>query len=200
MRKSIIRCLLAALATLPLGVAQAGDPEAGKKLVAACGGCHGATGVSKIPAMPSIAGFDPAYFVDDMLAFKHGDMESPMMVPFAKPYSREQMEDMAAFYAQQDWVPAPQKFDPAKAEKGKKLHEQYCGMCHMDGGSMAAAREWSMAPLAGQWTPYLRTTIKAFLAGKRAMTDGKPPRLRAFAQNEGDAGMDALMDYYASQQ
>lgn len=200
MRKFIIRCLLSVMAALPLGAAQAGDPEAGKKLVAACGGCHGATGVSKIPAMPSIAGFDPAYFVDDMLAYKHGDIESPMMAPFAKPYSREQLEDMAAFYASQAWVPAPQKFDPAKAEQGRELHEQYCGMCHMDGGSMAAAREWSLPPLAGQWTPYLRNAVKAFLDDKRPMPDGKLRPLRAFMQNEGDAGMDALMDYYASQQ
>ncbi|MGB8575050.1 MAG: c-type cytochrome, partial [Pseudolabrys sp.] len=57
------------------------DPvQAGKTVaVAACAGCHGNTGVTVIPGMPSLIGLDPKYLVDAMKAYKNGQRKNDTM-------------------------------------------------------------------------------------------------------------------------
>ena len=199
MRKSTVWSivpLLAGFLATPAGAAEVTRAE----LDSACGTCHGPTGVSRVPTIPTIAGFEEDYFVDDMLAYRHGDINSPLMQAIARRYDRAEFRSMAAFYRRQEYVPAPQDYDPDKVRQGRALHVEYCGICHMDGGGIEAAREWSLPPLAGQWKHYLRNGIDAFLSGRRALPDGKSPRLKAFLGEHGPEGVDALLEYYASQQ
>lgn len=199
MRYSVRNRLLwvLAVAFFQTGAAAAGPPI--ETLVKPCGGCHGPKGVSKAVIMPTIAGIDPEYFVDDMLAFKHGDIASPMMKQFSN-YPRETLEAMADYYAGQTYVPQKQKFDAAKAKRGAVLHQQYCEICHRDGGSNEAARERSLPPLAGQGMFYLRNTFADFQKGARPLPDGKQGWLDALFKENGDERLDELLNYYASQQ
>jgi DmsE family decaheme c-type cytochrome len=49
-----------------------GDASAGGSATALCAGCHGAQGVSIVPAWPSLAGQDAQYLADAIKAYKHG--------------------------------------------------------------------------------------------------------------------------------
>ena len=200
MRKRTIRTFLPLLAATVIGAAQAAEDPSGAALAESCATCHGPTGVSEVPTIPTIAGYDQAYFVDDMLAYKAGDINSPLMETLAQRYSRDELQAMAGFYARHRYEPAPQEFDVERARRGETLHVEYCGICHMDGGSIEAAREWSMPPLAGQWKEYLRLAIDAFSTGRRPMPDGKPPRVEAFLGEHGAEGVEDVLHYYASQQ
>ena len=146
MRKRTIRTFLPLLAATVIGAAQAAEDPSGAALAESCATCHGPTGVSEVPTIPTIAGYDQAYFVDDMLAYKAGDINSPLMETLAQRYSRDELQAMAGFYARHRYEPAPQEFDVERARRGETLHVEYCGICHMDGGSIEAAREWSMPP------------------------------------------------------
>ncbi len=56
------------------------DPvQAGKTAAAACAGCHGDTGISKIPGTPSLVGLDPKYLVAAMKAYKSGQRKNDTM-------------------------------------------------------------------------------------------------------------------------
>lgn len=192
--------LLTALAAawLPVAPLLAADPQV-KDLVGGCAGCHGQKGLSAQPVMPTLAGMDAAYFTDIMLDYKDGTIESPMMKGFAQ-FPRESIEAMADYYAAQDYVPMTQKFDAEKARRGEALHEEYCGICHRDGGSNAVARELSLPPLAGQGMFYLRNQMDYFRKGTRPMPAGKAGWMNALMRDHGEEGVDAVLNYYASQQ
>jgi len=51
-------------------VAALGDAEEGKAKAAVCGACHGAEGISAIPANPNLAGQVPGYISAQLKAFK----------------------------------------------------------------------------------------------------------------------------------
>ncbi len=169
-----------------------------KMLADTCTGCHGFDGVSKGPATPSIAGFSAEYLAEVLKAYKSGDASSTIMGRITKGYSDEELEQVAEVYAKKKFVNAKgQTFDEALVKKGKKLHDKYCEKCHADGGTSA---DDDSGLLAGQWTPYLQATLADFHAGSREMPKKMKKKVKKLTQKEGDAGMKALLSYYASQQ
>lgn len=85
-----------------LGTVQAeGDAEAGKAKSAVCAACHGADGNSTNPLWPNLAGQHAPYLVKQLKAFRDGARSDPLMSPMAKPLSDEDMENLAAYYADQ---------------------------------------------------------------------------------------------------
>ena len=169
-----------------------------KMLADTCAGCHGFNGSSKGPATPSIAGFSTEYLTEVLKAYKSGDASSTIMGRIAKGYSDEELAQVAEFYSKKKFVKASgQKFDDALVKKGGKLHEKYCEKCHADGGTAA---DDDSGLLAGQWTPYLQSTLADFHAGSREMPKKMKKKVKKLMQKEGDDGMIALLSYYASQQ
>ncbi len=163
-----------------------------------CAGCHGTNGASQGPATPTIAGLSPEYFEEVMEGFKSGEIPSTIMGRIAKGYTKEEIKAMAEYFAKLPFVRAKgQKFDAKLAAKGKKLHDKYCEKCHADGGTKA---EDDSGILAGQWQPYLQWTMADFIAGKREMTKKMRKKVKKLMEKEGEAGFQALMHYYASQQ
>ncbi len=185
--------LLSGGLTWAMGV-QAETPSA-TMLAYTCAGCHGTNGASHGPATPTIAGNSIDYFVDAMEAYKSGERPATIMGRIAKGYSTEEFERMAAFFAKQPFVPAQQKADRKLAAKGKKIHRKSCEKCHEDGGSSS---EDDAGILAGQWTPYLQYSIEDFLDGSRPMPKKMKKRLLKVHKKEGDRGIEALLNYYAS--
>jgi DmsE family decaheme c-type cytochrome len=49
-----------------------GDPSGGAAATALCAGCHGAQGISPVPAFPNLAGQDSQYLGDALSQYKHG--------------------------------------------------------------------------------------------------------------------------------
>ena len=80
---------------------QAGDPAAGQSKAAACGACHGPTGVSSNPLWPNLAGQKDQYLIKQLKAFRDGQRQDPLMAPMAAALSDQDIEDLAAYYASQ---------------------------------------------------------------------------------------------------
>ncbi len=181
--------------SLLAGVAMAETPSA-TMLANTCAGCHGTGGVSHGPATPTIAGVSEEYFKEVMEAYKNGDRRSTIMGRIAKGYTEEEIALLAGYFAKQKFVPAKgQKYDPKLAKKGAKLHDKYCEKCHADGGTSV---EDDAGILAGQWKPYLKYTLSDFLAGKSEMPKKMRKKLKKLHEKKGDAGIEALLNYYAS--
>ncbi len=163
-----------------------------------CNGCHGGSGNSTGPAIPTIAGLSKEYFTETMKGFASGDVPSTIMGRIAKGYSEEEIGTMADHFAKIKFQKAAgQKFDAALAQKGAKLHEKYCEKCHADGGQSA---EDDAGVLAGQWKPYVHWTLNDYQAGHRKATKKMQKKLDQMLAKEGSAGIEALINYYASQQ
>ena len=91
---------LAILSIAVLGVAApafAADADAGKAKAKSCAGCHGANGEGKGKA-GAIASMDPKKFVDAMEEYKSGKRKDGGMKMATAKLSKEDFENMAAYY------------------------------------------------------------------------------------------------------
>jgi len=136
------------------------------------------------------------YMTDMMNAYKSGDTVSTIMGRIAKGYSEDEIGAMANYFAEQSQTRADQSFDKAKAAKGMKLHDKYCEKCHSEGGSLA---EDDSGILAGQLVPYLHYSMEDFDNGDRSMPKKMKKKVKKLNKKEGAAGMEAILNYYASQ-
>jgi sulfide dehydrogenase cytochrome subunit len=199
----ITKIAWAALLLLTAAPVLAADTGA---LQSECDSCHGPGGNSPWPDVPIIAGQTPEFLAKTLRAFqmwdrpcikskyRSGDTSRPEtdMCKIAGKLSAEEVDALAAHYSQQAFQPAQQEFDPGLAAAGAALHEQYCETCHEQGG-MSAGRG---PRLAGQWKPYLKSTLKFVPTGEHLVPPMMERKLSEFTQEE----ISQLLDYYASQQ
>jgi len=139
------------------------DPyEAGKVAAESCGGCHGETGVSKIPGMPSLAGLDPKYLVTAMEAYKSGQRKHEVMKALIANVSDANIRNIALYYALQK--PARAQTSAEGDPAAGKTASAACSGCHGDTGVSPAAVNPS---LAGQDAQYLKSALDAYKNGTR---------------------------------
>ena len=162
-----------------------------------CAGCHGTFGSSVGPASPTIAGMSSDYFIETMLAYKKAHRPATIMTRIAKGYTEQEIQLMAEYFSKQKFIRFDQAYDAKKASRGKKLHKKYCNKCHEEGGGYA---EDDAGILAGQWAPFLQFTLTDFLTGEREMGPKKKQQLDKLIEQQGNAGVEQLIQFYASQQ
>jgi len=95
---------LAAYYGVPAGTAQArGDDESGKaKAAQACAACHGPDGNQpSAPDQPILAGQYADYLAKALHDYKTGKRNHPIMKGFAAQLSKQDMEDLAAWFSGQ---------------------------------------------------------------------------------------------------
>ncbi len=169
-----------------------------RMLAETCAGCHGPDGASAGPAIPTIGGMYGDYFVELMNGYKSGDVYGTIMGRIAKGYSEEEIELMAAFFAEKPYKPAAQKFDEGLAQTGAKLHDKYCEKCHSDGGKVLEDEEYYI--LGGQWVPYLHNAMQDYIQERREWPKKMKSQVDKLLGKEGEKGLEALYAYYASLQ
>jgi len=76
------------------------DPRNVALLASACAVCHGTNGHSQ-GGTPSLAGLNKNYFVQQMLAFKHGQRETTVMTQHASGYTEEEIRLLAQYFSEQ---------------------------------------------------------------------------------------------------
>jgi|LNFM01.1.fsa_nt_gb cytochrome c553 len=88
-----------ALSAAMLG-AHAADLQAGQKIAdAQCAACHGKDFKSPIdPSYPKLAGQYADYLVQTLIAYQRGDRKNPIMAGLAKPLSRQDIINLAAYF------------------------------------------------------------------------------------------------------
>jgi cytochrome c553 len=172
------------------GAAASPDPlQAAKEAAAACAGCHGEAGVSSIPGMPSLIGFDPQYFIAAMNAYKTGQRKHEMMTSLAGALGGEAVKDLALYYGLQKPARAGTPA-PGNAAAGKAAAAS-CAGCHGDTGVSSTPGTPS---LAGQDAAYLAAATRAYKDGAR-----KDDTMSSLSAALDDRTIQDLAAFYAAQ-
>lgn len=79
----------------------AGDAAAGKEKAAVCQQCHGLDGKGTTPLFPTIGGQHAGYIVQALEDYRTGERQDPVMAAFAAGLSKQDQQDLAAWYARQ---------------------------------------------------------------------------------------------------
>lgn len=96
-------CLVALLAGFSGSALAEGDPEAGEKKATTCLGCHGVEGYrNSYPSyrVPKLGGQKASYIVSALQAYKNGERSHKTMQSQAANLSEQDMQDIAAYFAQ----------------------------------------------------------------------------------------------------
>jgi cytochrome c553 len=185
--------LIAGLCALLTIVPAAGqDIEAGRAKSQACAACHGADGNSTIGTFPNLAGQTWRYIYMQLKDFKEGRRKDPVMSPMAEPLSKQDMVDIANFFAAQPVKPSTFKADEAKVRLGKaKSDETLCVMCHL--GGFAGQNE--IPRVAGQQYDYIVKQLKDFKARTRTNDAGN---MTSVSRTLSDTDIENLAHYITS--
>jgi sulfide dehydrogenase cytochrome subunit len=174
------------------------------ELVAQCADCHGPDGVSAHEDVPTIAGQSASFLKKTLRTYqvwgrpcikseyRSGDTSRPRtdMCQIAEGLTRDDVEALSQHYSQLPFRPAEQPFDPDLVPVGAALHQEFCDKCHEEGG-----RKPEIGPIiAGQWVPYLRTSLKYVPTGEHLV----PPLMEKTVADLAKDEIDALMNFYAS--
>jgi cytochrome c553 len=98
------RVILAILALSLAGTVHAtGNAERGQaKAAQVCAACHGADGTKpSAPDQPILAGQYPDYLIKALTDYKSGKRANPIMKAFAGQLSKQEIEDVAAWFSSQ---------------------------------------------------------------------------------------------------
>jgi cytochrome c553 len=102
------RLLLTIAAVAALGAAfaaAAADTNAGKaKATEVCAACHGADGNSASAEFPKIGGQYGDYLAKALRDYKSGQRKNAIMAGFAQALSKQDIENLAAYYSAQPAV------------------------------------------------------------------------------------------------
>jgi cytochrome c553 len=100
------RQLIVVAAALVCGAAAAADLEAGRKIAEGqCAACHGPDGKTPIdPSYPTIAGQYEDYLSKVLADYKSGARKNPIMGGIAKPLSKADIANVAAYFSR---LPGP---------------------------------------------------------------------------------------------
>ena len=198
------RTLLLAAASLSIAfsAANATDVDA---LMKVCNDCHGDDGVSQWSDVPTIAGLAEFVHVDALYVYqdearpcaeseyRQGDTSRPAttMCAIAAELSEDDIDAVAAAYAELPYVKATQAFDAAKAAAGKDLHDAQCDKCHSDAGTNV---DDEAGYLGGQMMGYLRTTFAQYADGSREQPGKMKEKMDLLSADDAEA----LVHYYGS--
>lgn len=189
---TFLSLLFGACALLPLTQASAQDIEAGRVKAQACAACHGADGNSPTGNFPNLAGQTWRYIYVQLKDYKEGRRKDPVMTPMASPLSRQEMIDVANFFAAQPAKPSSFKADEGKVKLGKaKADETLCAMCHL--GGFAGQNE--IPRVAGQQYEYIVKQMNDFKARNRTNDAGN---MTSVAQTLSPTDIENLAQYITS--
>jgi cytochrome c553 len=169
-----------------------------------CAACHAADGNSQVPANPKLAGQFYEYLHKQLVNFraqggKKAERENPIMAGMTASLSADDLANVAAYYASQKLKPAAAK-DKDLAALGQKIYRggnaasgvAACAGCH---GPAGAGMPAQYPRIAGQFSEYVESQLKAFRVGARANDPNS--MMRSVAARMTDREIQAVSDYVA---
>ncbi len=171
---------------LSLADANAGDAKRGAVVAADCAACHGAKGINGTAWIPNLAGLRSETTTKQLLDYKSGHRRWPVMNAIGAALSRDDIRDVAAYYASlkpaavvaADWaaerVPAVGDIRRLVFAGDPSRGIGPCAPCHGLGGLKRAA-----PVLAGEQAPYVERQLLAFKSRARANDEGEQMRVVA---------------------
>lgn len=169
-----------AVAALLVGVG--GMPLRGETIAeraAPCLACHGETGQSETPQIPSLGGQPAPYLLIQLYLFRENQRASPLkkddqmiqvMSEMTKGFTDDDLRNFSDFVAK---LPAPKPpadaGDPARIERAKALITQNrCNSCH----NLDLAGRENIPHIANQREDYLARTLGEYKTNVRHGYDG----------------------------
>jgi cytochrome c553 len=190
-----------ALATTQIHAASLvdGSAEAGKARALTCNACHGADGNSGSPLWPNLAGQNAPYILAQLLAFKDGSRNDPLMSSQAMMLTEEDMANLAVYF---ESLPAAAQAvaDEKLLDRGEALYRggnkkeeaAACLACHGPTGRGNPAAKYPA--LKGQHAAYTTKQLNDYANSSRT-TDGKTRIMRDIAANLDEKDIAALSSY-----
>ncbi len=177
--------------------APVGDVAAGKEKAGACAACHGADGNSTDPANPKLAGQNASYIVKQLTEFKEGKRVNPTMQAMAGPLGKQDMADLAVYFASQATSGGVAK--RKLVERGAKLYRggdqakgiAACMSCHGTKGNGNPAAKFPS--VAGQHAAYTLAQLRNFKLNDRANDPNS--MMRNIAMRLTEADMEAVASF-----
>lgn len=200
--KRVTIYIAAALVSMAFSAANAGDLGT---IIEDCNGCHGENGVSQWTDVPTIAGLPEFQHADALYIYKdearpcrdskyrRGDTgrAAISMCGVAAKLSEDDIDAIAAAYAELPYVKAKQEFDAGLAAAGEALHNEHCDKCHSEAGTNP---EDEAGMLGGQRMGYLEQSFVDYKAGTRE----QPRKMQEKIDALSDDDVKALVNYYGS--
>lgn len=174
-----------------------GDAEAGKQKMLVCSACHGMDGNGIAPNFPNLAGQGAQYIVKQLEDFKSSKRNDPTMIGMVMPLSKQDMEDIAAYYVQQ--APKIGVADETKVALGESIYRggitapgiSACSACHGPGGAGNPAAAYPA--LRGQTGAYIVKALNDFRSGTRSNDPNS--MMRSLAKRMTDQEIEAVSSY-----
>ena len=143
--------------------AKPGNPEQAEDLATACNGCHGENGNSTDHEVPTIAGQDALYLATAITNYASGARENETMANAVKELNKEQIRNVAAYFAGQ----TPVKLEGIDMPSPPEELSQKCDRCHGENG---LSDDPTKPRLEGQIQAYLEKALKDYYSGNREST------------------------------
>jgi cytochrome c553 len=157
----------------------------------ACVVCHGPGGNSTVPLFPVLAGQTSRYLYLQLRDFQEGRRSNELMAPLLVGLSRDDLRELADYFAKQKAAPLAFKIDAEKARLGKlKADETLCTMCHL--GGFAGQNE--IPRVAGQYFDYVVKQLADFKARRRTNDAGS---MTSVAKTLSDTDIENIGHYLA---
>lgn len=177
----------------------AGNAAAGESKAGVCFGCHGPNGNSNNPVWPKLAGQGEAYLAKQLADFKSGARKDPIMSGQAAALSKQDIADLAAYFAKQ--TVSPGSADKTKLTLGQNIYRggntekgvAACIGCHGPAGSGNLAAKFPA--LSNQHAAYVAKTLQDFRKGVRSNDPNK--MMRDIAGRMSDKEIEAVASYVA---
>ncbi len=186
-----------------------GDVAAGKSKSAACAACHGPTGNSPVPNFPKLAGLGEKYVLKQLNDIKSGDRVIPEMAGQLDTLKKQDLEDLAAYFAsnpmqisgakKKDW-PLENLSAAEFLELGEKIYRAgnmetgvpACTGCHSPTGQGNPPAGYPR--LGGQYADYIARQLRNFRSNART-NDGDVRTMRGVAAHMSDKEIEAVANY-----
>ena len=96
------------LTLAPMSLLADGNAAAGQEKAQICEACHGPTGLSVDPNYPKLAGQYKSYLEQALKDYRSGERSNLIMSGFAAQLSNQDIEDLAAWFSQQEGLLDPE--------------------------------------------------------------------------------------------
>jgi cytochrome c553 len=176
-----------------------GDPAKALPIIEqSCAACHGMDGNSPVPNFPKLAGQHFEYLLHELQEYKSEHRVNELMAPLVKDLSKEDMINIAAYFAAQS--PAPGVVtEPGLLALGKKIYMEgnpanglpSCEGCHEENGAGSPR----YPRVAGQNVEYTLEQFRLSAAGTRKFSKKV---MRVVAERTTEQEIRAVAEYMAS--
>jgi cytochrome c553 len=156
-----------------------------------CAGCHGADGKPVDKTIPTIWGQQACYIYIQLRDFKRGDRKSDIMQPIASSLERQDMLDVAEYFARKPWpdLGQPRASKEVSARALDANRSIGCTGCHLD----HFQGDGTVPRLAGVEKEYLSKQMTDFRSRVRGNNPGMSDLMLATSADD----LAALAEYLA---